>query len=485
MWHTIWPGVPKHEVPIDHVTNGVHARSWFSPDLMQLLNRYLGTLWQDDPSDPKVWEALEDVPDEELWHAHEHRRHRLIAWTRRQLRKQLEARGMNPQQVHDACDGLSDNALTVGFARRFATYKRGNLFLRDPERLMRMLEDTSRPIQFLIAGKSHPADGGGKDLIRQIVKFAEHSEAGHRIVFLENYDIYVARYLVQGCDIWLNNPRRPMEASGTSGMKGAINGVLNCSVLDGWWDEAYDPEMGWAIGRRETYTDLEKADEIESKALYDTLENQVLPLFYDRDDQGIPRQWVKRMKNSIARLSPQFNTNRMVQEYADSFYLPALDRSRALGAERLKGSVELAHYKGHLRHAWPGVYVESVHADTHQPLGVDQSLPIEVVVQTGELNADQVRPQVYYGELDNDNQLSRGRTMDLEHVKSLGDGRHQFKGKVSGGASGRHGFAVRVVPAGDLGVSVPGLIRWEGEPHPEPEPEPEAEEMAPQEAEAG
>ena len=484
MWHTIWPGVPKHEVPIHHVTNGVHARSWLSPDLMQLFERYIGSQWQSRPSDPAVWKPVYDIPDLELWRVHEDRRRKLISWVRRQLRRQLEARGTNPQQVHDTCNALDDDALTIGFARRFATYKRGNLFLRDPDRLLNMLKETNRPIQFLIAGKAHPADGGGKDLIRQIVKFAEHSNAGHRIVFLENYDIYVARYLVQGCDVWLNNPRRPMEASGTSGMKGAINGVLNCSVLDGWWDEAYDPEIGWAIGRGETYTDLEHGDEVESKALYDILENQILPLFYDRDDQGVPRQWVGRMKASIARLMPQFNTNRMLDEYAKHFYLPATDRSRGLAQEKLRGSIELAHHKTRLREAWPQVHIEHVEAATHQPLGVDQSLPIETIVQLGSLQPEEVRAQVYYGQLDNDDQLGEGEAIDLEHVESLGDGRHKFKGEVAGGTSGRHGFAIRVIPGGVLGVSVPGLVRWEGEPHPEP-PEPEEEDLVAQEAEAG
>jgi len=489
MWHTIWPKVPKHEVPIGHVTNGVHARSWLSPDLMQLFDHYLGSQWRDNPSDPEAWRAVEDIPDAELWRVHEHRRSRLVDWSRRQLRKQLEARGANAHQMDEACDALSERALTIGFARRFATYKRGSLFLRDTERLFKLLEDADRPIQFLIAGKSHPADGGGKDLIRQIVNFAAESDAGHRIVFLENYDIYVARYLVQGCDIWLNNPRRPMEASGTSGMKGAINGVLNCSVLDGWWDEAYEPGIGWAIGQGETYHDREKADRIESKALYDLLENHIVPAFYERDSQGVPGQWVQRMKKSIARLMPRFNTNRMVQQYAEQFYLPALDRSRRLAADELTGAADQARYKARLREAWPKVRIEDVSAQTRQPLSVDQTLPVEATVQLDGLTGEDVRPQVYYGPLDNDGQLTRGQATDMQHVEDLGDGRHRFQGSVDTATSGRHGFAVRAIPARELNLSEPGLIRWEGEPEPHPDPTPEsedeAEQLATEEADAG
>ena len=479
MWHTIWPGVPKHEVPIAHVTNGAHIRSWLSPELMQLFNQYLGARWKDNPADPDIWQAIQDIPDEELWRAHEQRRQRLIVWTRRQLRNQLETRGTNPQQVHDACDALSDTAMTVGFARRFATYKRGNLFLRDPERLTRMLANTHRPIQFLIAGKAHPADGGGKDLIRQIVKFAEESDLGHRIVFLENYDIYVARYLVQGCDLWLNNPRRGMEASGTSGMKSTFNGVLNCSVLDGWWDEAYQPELGWAIGRREMYTNLEEGDEIESKALYDLLENQILPMFYDRDDRDVPRQWVQRMKNSIAALNPEFNTTRMVRDYGERFYFRAVDRARALAQDEMRGSAELAHHKQRLREAWPKLRIEEVDAATKRPLGVSQNLPIDVIVQLGDLTAEEVRAQVFAGNLDNDNRLTDGQARDLKHIEDLGDGRHRYRGEVAARSSGRHGFAIRLIPAGELGVSEPGLIRWEGN-----EPVEPAEPLVAQEAEA-
>ncbi|MCX5658692.1 MAG: alpha-glucan family phosphorylase [Planctomycetota bacterium] len=463
MWKGIWPGVPEAEVPIGHVTNGVHARSWLSGDLINLLDRYLGARWQDDPADQTVWRWINDVPDEELWRVHERRRQKLIIWTRQRLRTQLEARGADPAQVRAACDALNPNALTVGFARRFATYKRGTLMMRDAKRLTAMLANRERPIQFIIAGKSHPADGGGKDLIRQIVHFARESDAGHRIVFLENYDINVARYLVQGCDVWLNTPRRGMEASGTSGMNAALNGVLNCSIMDGWWDEAYEADAGWAIGRGENYANLDVQDDIESQALHELLEKQIIPLFYARDDMGVPRGWVERMKKCISLLAPQFNTNRMVQEYAERLYLQALHRTRSLMADKLAKSVTLAHDKDRLRGGWGKVVIEDVKADVQKPLGVRDKLQVEVVASLGDIKPEEVRMQVYIGQLNNDGQIRDGTPCDLRHAEKLGGSRHRFTGSVAMVTSGKFGFAVRMIPAHESfnGIAEPGMILWE------------------------
>jgi starch phosphorylase len=465
MWNNIWPGVPEPEVPITHVTNGVHARSWLSSDLIYLFDRYLGGGWQYNPADQSVWKNVRDVPDEELWRVHERRRQKLIVWTRRKLKQQLEARSTVGSEVQASIEALDPSALTIGFARRFATYKRANLLFRDPKRLTALLADAKRPIQFLIAGKSHPADGGGKDLIRQIIHFARDSQAGHKIVFIENYDIHVARYLVQGCDVWLNNPRRGMEASGTSGMKAAINGVLNCSILDGWWDEAYATGVGWAIGRGESYANPDQQDDIESASLYDLLEKQIVPTFYDRDKQGVPRQWVAAMKECIATLAPAFNTNRMVQDYAEKLYFPAVKRTGILRADNLKRAIELAHQKDRLRRAWGKLRVEDVAADLSHPVGVYEKLKVESTVDLGELTPAEIRVQIYTGLMDNDGKIADGKAIDLTHIEALGGGRHRFMGAIPTETSGRYGFAIRLLPGGDLftGPNEPGLIRWEGE----------------------
>ncbi|MCC7203737.1 MAG: alpha-glucan family phosphorylase, partial [Phycisphaeraceae bacterium] len=464
MWQNIWPGVPKDEVPIQHVTNGCHARSWLSSDLISLLDRYLGARWQDNPSDHQVWQAINEVPDEELWRVHERRRQRLIVWARRHLIKSLIARGTDPDQARLAAEALTPNALTIGFARRFATYKRGNLFFRDRDRLLKLLTDADRPIQFLIAGKAHPADGGGKDLIRQIVHFARESGSQHKVVFLENYDIMMARYLVQGCDVWLNNPRRGMEASGTSGMKAAINGVLNCSILDGWWDEAYDAgDIGWSIGRGEEYANPDVADDIESRSLYDILEKQIVPTFYDRDQAGLPHKWVAKMKRCISVLAPFFNTNRMVQEYAEKLYFPSLRRSRMLTANKLEKGVVLAHQKDRLRALWGQLEVQSVEAATDKVLGVRDKLAIGANVKLGELTPAEVRVQLYLGKVNNDGQIIDGQVVDLTHEKELGGGVHRFAASITPSTSGRHGFAVRIIPGGEIFQNIvePGLIFWD------------------------
>ncbi len=463
MWNNIWPNVPEEEVPITHVTNGVHARSWLSGDLIFLLDRYLGSRWQNNPADHAVWQAVSNVPDEEIWAVHQRRRLHLITWLRQRLAEQLRARGVGPDRIKACCEALDPHALTIGFARRFATYKRGTLLLRDLNRIQRILGNADRPVQILIAGKAHPADGGGKDLIRQIVQFAAQSEVGHRIVFIENYDIHVARNLVQGCDVWLNTPRRGLEASGTSGMKAAINGVLNCSILDGWWDEAYDPDLGWAIGRGEEYANPSTADDLESQALYDLLEHTIIPMFYDRNSHGLPVRWVKMMKASIERLAPVFNTNRMVQEYTEKLYLPALEEKQALSADGIAGAIQRARDEARLRANWESIRVEQVEADTAHPLGVRESLRVSAEVNLGKLTPQDVQVQIYFGRLDNESRIIDGQHMDMHYEQDLGGGRHRYSGSVPTTTSGKHGFAVRVVPGCDSlkGVVLPGLIRWE------------------------
>ncbi len=283
---------------------------------------------------------------------------------------------------------LDPEALTIGFARRFATYKRGTLLLRDPDRLKKILNDTARPIQFLFAGKSHPADSEGKELIKQIIHFARDAGVRRKVVFLENYDMNVARYLVQGVDVWLNTPRRPYEASGTSGMKAAANGVLNCSILDGWWVEGYAPDLGWAIGRGETYTDTGYQDHVEGQALYDILEKQIIPLFYQRSVENTPHEWIARMKNCMRKLAPVFNTNRMVRDYAEKFYLPSFARGKLLAANGMKRAIALAKSKDSLRHRWSAIKIVGVHTSGNGHFKVGESMQVEALVDLPGVDPD-------------------------------------------------------------------------------------------------
>ena len=463
MWHNLWPGVPANEVPIRHVTNGIHVRSWLAADMMFVLDRYLSGKWMSNPADQSVWEEVMQIPDEELWRAHERCRERLVAWARQRLRDHLLHRGAAYDDVAAADQVLDPEALTIGFARRFATYKRGALLLRDPDRLRRLLEDTKHPIQLVFAGKAHPADQEGKELIRAIINFARSNPSiRRRVVFLENYDINVARYLVQGVDVWLNTPRRPYEASGTSGMKAAANGVLNCSILDGWWVEGYSPDLGWAIGRGEDYTDTNYQDQLESQTLYDILEKQIIPTFYNRTVDNIPREWIQRMKNCMRKLAPVFNTNRMVRDYAEKFYVPAHGRGEVLVADGLQRSAALAHAKDELRSKWGGIKIVGVHTSGNGHYRVGESVQVEALVDLPSLKPEDVRVQLYAGTVNATGNIENPQPLVMSHSREMAPNRHLFSGQIECRSSGRQGFAIRVLPGKqDMATPFePGLIIW-------------------------
>ena len=324
MWKNLWPELPEEQLPLNSITNGVHTRTWMSNHMASLLVRYLGTRWLDDPTDHNVWRRISKIPDAELWRTQQSCREKLVDFARKRLKAQLIKVGATTKEIATAEEVLDPEVLTIGFARRFATYKRGTLLLRDLDRLSRILNNPEMPVQIIFAGKAHPQDQEGKELIRQLVQVSHQERFRHRIVFIEDYDMEVARHLVQGVDVWLNTPLRPMEASGTSGMKVAFNGGLNLSVLDGWWCEGYQGNNGWAIGKGEVYEDVEYQNQVESRATYDLLEKEVVPLFYDRGSDGVPRAWVATMKASMQSLCPVFSTDRMVQEYAELSYHPLL-----------------------------------------------------------------------------------------------------------------------------------------------------------------
>lgn len=462
MWHNIWPHVPPDEVPIQSITNGIHVRSWLAPEISSMLDRYLASNWQFDPTDHSVWDGVAQIPDEELWRAHERGRERLVSWARKRMRRQLLARGAAYDELVAADQVLDPDALTIGFARRFATYKRGALLFRDPERLRRLLDDPKRPIQFIFAGKAHPADTEGKELIRKIIHFARELNVRRRIIFIENYDINVARALVQGVDVWLNTPRRGMEASGTSGMKAAVNGVLNCSILDGWWVEGYRPDVGWAIGRGESYTDAEVQDRVESQALYDLLEKQIIPIFYDRGVDRLPHDWIARMKNSLRYLAPVFNTNRMVRDYTEEYYTPSHKRGAELYADGLKRGIELFHNKDRLRHLWNRIHVVGIHTEGSGHFKVGQSVQVEAVIDLPDLKPEDLQVQLYAGPVNAAGQIDNAQILPMAHARELAPNRHAFVGHIDCQTSGRQGFAVRVLPGiKDLATPFePGLIYW-------------------------
>ena len=333
MWTGLFPGKHEDQVPIGHITNGVHVPSWLAPQMFRLYDRHLGANWHEHSGEAHIWEGIEDVDDGELWETHLALKSRLIEFVRRRAKQQSTNRGEAPEVIAKLGKVLSPDALTIGFARRFATYKRANLVLRDIERLAAMVNDLNRPVQFVFAGKAHPHDEPGKRVLQEIANLMRQPRFADKFVFVEDYDINVGRFLVQGVDVWLNNPRRPLEASGTSGQKVVLNGGLNLSVLDGWWAEAYDGLNGFSIGTGRTHSNMDVHDTRDAEDLYHTLRDEVIPLFYNRDSDGLPRGWIKRMKRTIRTLGWRFNANRMVMDYVLHSYIPAAGgRSSDMGS---------------------------------------------------------------------------------------------------------------------------------------------------------
>ncbi|HYN36591.1 MAG TPA: alpha-glucan family phosphorylase, partial [Actinomycetota bacterium] len=326
LFKTVWPERAVEDVPITHVTNGVHVATWLGRDVRRLGENAQPSGWVEDPNALWTWAA--DVPDEELWNARSEGRSRLVGSVRARLRSQLERRGRNSSDLAWTDEALDPDVLTLGFARRFAQYKRATLMLADEDRLRRLLLDQDRPVQIVIAGKSHPLDDGGKEMIRSLLGFSLNEDVRGRIVLLEDYDMELGRLLTHGADVWLNNPRRPLEACGTSGMKAVLNGVLNCSVLDGWWDECYNERVGWAIGGREVSDDLDAQDKLDAESLYGLLETEVVPLFYDRTPSGIPAGWVEKMRANLVELAGRISAHRMLNDYVEKLYEPAARESR-------------------------------------------------------------------------------------------------------------------------------------------------------------
>jgi starch phosphorylase len=476
MWKAVWTSgsatgpedrsyLPDHEAPIIHITNGIHTPTWVSPDMTQLYDRYLGGQWRGTQpgEDGPAWKRVDGIPDAELWRTHERRRERLVAFARTRLKKQLLGRAALPAEIARADEVLDPDALTIGFARRFATYKRGTLMFRNLERLTALINHKDRPVQFVFSGKAHPKDHGGKELIAEILQFARRPEFRRRLVFLEDYDMNVCRYLVQGVDVWLNNPRRPLEASGTSGMKVCANGGLNLSVLDGWWVEGYAGDNGWSIGAGEEYTDLTYQDDVESRAVYDLLEQEIVPLFYARGSDGLPRGWLRMMKRSIASLAPVFNTGRMVAEYTNTCYLPSGRRYEKLTGGALQGAAKLAHWRKGVVRGWPQVRVQAVEPQGGDPMHVGGELHVRARVQLGPLSPEDVQVQLFHGPVDSLGEIRKPSTVVMStNGGGPEGGAWVFQGAIPCRSSGQQAYTVRVLPRhADLANAFePGLVCW-------------------------
>ncbi|HDL20652.1 MAG TPA: alpha-glucan family phosphorylase, partial [Nitrospirae bacterium] len=462
LFSSIWPGLPEEEVPITSITNGVHHKSWISHDMESLYHRYLGVRWLSNPEDQKIWEEVERIPNEELWRTHEIRRERLVAFARRRLRRQLAQRGAPETEAKRADEVLNPDILTIGFARRFASYKRADLILRHPERLAELMNNDSMPVQIIFSGKAHPRDIPGKELIRELIHLAEREEFRKRIVFLEDYDMNIARYLVQGVDIWLNTPRRLYEASGTSGMKAAANGALNMSILDGWWDEAFKPGIGWAIGKGEEYKDIDYQYDVEANAIYDLLGKDIIPLFYSRGSDNLPRGWIRYMKDSIKSICPVFNSHRMVFEYTERFYMDAGKRVHMMSDNGFEVAKSIAVFRERLAADWDKIKVENVDSSVGVRILTGENIGINVKVFLGDIVPEDIDVQVYEGSIDSEGEIVEGKASSLNNHRVISDGRYEYSGSFVCSSSGLQGFTVRIMPKNkNLDNSyIPGLIKW-------------------------
>jgi starch phosphorylase len=464
MFQGLWQKVPVEEVPIAAITNGVHARSCVAKSTQELYDRYLGPNWSSAPPDSQLWERMDSIPDEELWRNHERCRLDMILYVREHLVKHLRARGASASEIAQAREVLDPNVLTIGFARRFATYKRATLWMRDLERIKRiLLGNKHRKVQFVIAGKAHPKDIPGKELIRDINHFIHEQNLEKQVVFVPNYDIHIARLMVAGCDIWLNTPRRPREASGTSGMKAAMNGLPNLSVLDGWWDEADYVRTGWAIGHGENYEDPNYQDEVEANALYELLEKEVVPLFYDhRDGDGLPRQWVDKMKDAIRLNCPLFNTARMVREYAQRAYFPASDRYRTLTLDNYGPAKELAAWKAKLGEHWFNIKIKDIDVSAASEIEVNQTVAVKAKVDLATLINDDVRVELYQGSIDANGEIVNAVPVVMDYQGQDSQGLSVYTADITYTTSGLQGLSLRVLPQNQY-LSTPyepRLIAW-------------------------
>jgi starch phosphorylase len=445
LWFQLWPAIPVEDIPIESITNGIHIPSWISPDAATLYNQYLGPHWSEDPDNVKVWSRVTEIPDEELWSTKERRRVSLISFCRRRLKEQLTRRGASSNEIAQAMEVLNPDALTIIWARRMAGYKRPTLIFKDPARLVQILSHPTRPVQIILAGKAHHGDEEAKGRLKEIISLVREERFRRHIVFVEDYDLEVARYLVEGADIWLNTPRRPNEACGTSGMKAIANGALHMSTLDGWWAEAYHPEVGWLIGSGEDYDDVNYQDEIESKSLYNLLEHDVIPLFYNRGSDGLPRDWIKKMKASMLSLCPRFNTHRMLEEYTEWFYLPAQGYVAGLAAHHLAEAQSLATWCRKIEENWTQVSIVEVKQEGPDELAVGEELNITALVHLGALVPDDVKVEVYYGQPDPEGRLADRRLLRMEPLRSESSN-YLFQATLVSKETGMFGYRIRITP---------------------------------------
>jgi len=465
IFKNVWPGIPEDEVPIGHITNGIHTLTWLSPSIKFLYDKYLDKDWKEKLYDNKVWESVDKIPDEELWKTHCVLKTKMIGFIREKLKEQRAANGESIESIRQVDTLLDSNALTIGFARRFATYKRANLIFRDLARIQRLLNDPNKPMQIIFAGKAHPADGPAHEIIKHINDIAKQQGFVGKVILVENYNMTLARNMVQGVDIWLNNPRRPLEASGTSGQKVCINGIINFSVLDGWWCEGYNGKNGWSIGDDTFYDNEHYQDNADSESIYSTIEKHILPLFFDRNENGVPVKWVEVMKESIKTNSGLFSTHRMVQDYTNKYYVTSMDRVNKIVSSNYKHSINLSEWKSQVEKYWPQVQILADKSSNHlkeKNFISGENIKINASVYLGNVDPSSVKVQVYYGNIGKNNSIENPEILDMNLEEKTSDGTYSYAASVKLFEGGEYGYTFRVIPHHPdlLNPFDMALIRW-------------------------
>ena len=457
----LWTNIQTEEIPITHVTNGVHTCTWLAPTLKELYNTYMRPFWQEKTYDKEVWNDIDNIPDDKLWEAHMVQKNKLVNLVRKNLKEQKIRNGASLEEINEVDKVLNPNALTIGFARRFATYKRADLIFRDLERITNILNNPTKPVQIIFAGKPHPADVQGQELVKRIYEISNMPQFKGKVVILENYNMYIARYLVSGVDIWLNNPRRPLEASGTSGEKAGLNGVINFSILDGWWYEGYNKQNGWAIGDETEYTNYEFQDNADSQSIYNILENEIIPMYYDKTDMTQNKKWISRMKNSIKSVGGVYNTGRMLCDYLNELYMPLINltNSNKYSKENVE---EFLNWEQKIRENWNNISIETPNNLESLSVNAGDSTEMKCIVNLGNISPEDVSVEIFYGKFDDTNKMINSNYLEMNLSNKLEDNKYEYVANINMNNGGIYGYTFRVTPTHDLLINKQdlALCKW-------------------------
>ena len=458
----VWPDIAANESPITYVTNGIHTCSWLSPKLKELYNKYLMPYWQDNIHEDKVWEKINNIPDKTLWETHQDRKEKLLKLVKDNTTQRLRRSGYSYEEINEITSKLNPNALTIGFARRFATYKRATLIFKDLERITQILNNSEKPVQLIFAGKAHPADKEGQDLIKRIHEISMMPQFKGKFFLLENYNIAMSQYLVSGVDVWLNNPRRPMEASGTSGQKASVNGVINFSVLDGWWAEGYNQENGWTIGTNAEYNSYEEQDIADSQSMYRTIEDKIIPTYYNKNEEGISPKWIRIMKNSIISTGGKYSTARMLVDYTNNLYMPLCNLTKKY-YQNVDTVAEYNLWKKNLYINWKDIKITQTNNLDNITIDAGNNIEVKCEVELPNVDLENITVECYYGKILDNGIVENVSIIPMKLTgKDEENKKYEYTTKIELKTGGNYGYTFRVMPRHEMLLDAENLnlVKW-------------------------